>query len=344
MPTLILDYISWIYHSIGYIILISKLTTKPAMDIAMYRARIGTFYASLKSRSVPWRPQVLKLSAQCSLLAVFGLMLLLCGDIEANPGPPKVDQFYFRNPMAASTTDPTPNMNADMSDSTTLDYTSVDNQGQPSMADKIDMVLAGISEVNRRFDKMEDNIEKWKQIVTKKVCELEVKQQKLHENSTKLQDTVERLQSKVNELENDKRANNLIFSGVTLENNVSIVDSVKSFITNELEIPNVERLEIDYAFNLKDRRIVAKFRTPADRKLILDTARSKYSDNPEWKIKPDICKAWQEARKKFAPMYEKAKGEGKNVMVKKDFMIINNKRYVYDTNTDSVIEAPKHKK
>lgn len=322
------------------------------MDIAMYRARIGSFHASLKSRTVPWRPKVLILGPQCSLLVAFAILLLLGMDIETQPGPgTTMNDFVFRVPRSASTNDlATTTMSMDMQTDSThsvdKNCSVVDaNSVLPMSLDaKLDLVLTEVRATNSRLDSMdlkittlETNVTKFKKKVETRVSELDSNQQYLYKQNNELKATVDQLRSKVNDLETDRRANNVVIAGVTINSNKTVVESVQSFLTDKLRIQHSQLPEINHAYKLRDQRVVVKFQSSSDRKSVLDFARTNRST--EWKIKPDICQDWQEARKKFAPMYAKALEDGREVQVRKDFMIIAGKRYVYDSKNDRVIEA-----
>lgn len=312
------------------------------MDIAQYRARIGLFYGALKCRSVPWRPQTLCMRAQCVLLAAMAIVLMLGGDIEANPGPPKNDPFQlFRSSstadLASTSTQDYNNMATGLTMSgfenvsATMDHKNFESKSTDS---KLDTLLSEIRSVNKTVHDIKTDINSWRKSVDEKITGLDKNQTQLQQENVRLKGAVDQLRNKVNELENSHRAKNLIISGIESDPNVIAKDSVRMFLADSLQIDNASDIPIEHAIKLTDTLILAKFGDLEDRNRILEFARRNPSQN--WRIKPDICREWHEARKKLAHIYQKAKTERRNVMMRKDVLIVDGEHITYDPTTETI--------
>lgn len=314
------------------------------MDIGLYRARIGLFHCARH------RPRVLQplhhlafntMPLSTSVGFVIAIMLLLSGNVELNPGP--VDRTP---PRARDNTTHTSNyrpgdMDMDthvsvmgQKDATYMEFDfSVPTETKPM--DKLDELLFEIRGVSHKVDGIKSDFDSWKSDVDKKIVIMDKSQQKLQQENSQLKDTVANLQHQVNELENSSRSNNLIISGIVVGVGQPVIDSVRMFLVDVLKLADAQRIMISAAFTLKDKRILAKFASQNDRNRILDVAKTKPASTP-WRVKPDICRAWHETRKMMAPIYQKKVQAGHKVLVRQDYLIIDNVRYDYDPTTEDV--------
>lgn len=307
---------------------VSALVT---MEIAMYRARIGLFYRSLRivRRGKPLRKtafNVRPLTSNYRLCVILAMLLCTSGDIETNPGP----------------TPPGSPMRGNFDE-----YQQTPNQPQnrgtegfsfrpPMLASKsqFDILLDQIGGLALQFNNMDTKLTDWKAGIEGKIDLLDKQNAELQGENSKLQETVQVLNGRINELENTAKANNLIFSGVTPKNNEPLADAIRSFLSDAVKLRGAENIKINDAFRLRDQRILVKFAYLFDRDRILEAAKPVKSAS--WRIKADICQAWHETRKKLAPFYAKAVDDGHRVSVRKDFLVVDGVPYYYDPKTNDI--------
>lgn len=303
------------------------------MEIAIYRARIGLFYGALRipcSRAALRNLSFKRMPLTSGLIIV--LLLLLSGNVELNPGPANSPPRNSEHRNSQYHSKDESDMETHESSSPEFKFTD------PIMTDSgaIGTVLLELRALSRKVDKFQDNIESWKNSIDKKVTDIKETQQTLVAENSELRKSVNSLQGQVNELENSSRANNLLFSGVVVDANRSPIDALRNFMTEELELPDAHSIRINGAFRLKDGRIIGKFAFWPDRSRIFETAKARAAGRP-WRVKADICRAWQLARKKLAPFYSKLVAEGYEVSVKKDFILVDGKRFNYDPAKNEII-------
>lgn len=145
----------------------------------------------------------------------------------------------------------------------------------------------------------------------------------LEENKT-LKTKVETMQNKISFLEDEKRRNNLIFFGMSEEEQGgSVIDYIKQVIEKETNI-TIEPYEINRAQRLgpktkKARPLLVSFTSLWKRNIIL---RNKKKVSGGIYIKEDFSKEVLEKRKELIPQLIEEREKGKIAYIKKDKLIV----------------------
>lgn len=163
-----------------------------------------------------------------------------------------------------------------------------------------------------------------------------------------LRKRVSLLEERMLTLENDSRRNNVVFLGVPEDKDENVELKVRDVMKNKLSIAGSDSVILENAFRTKggikgQRPIIVKFNSERAKRLLVETAKSKFGDDSRIKVKNDIVKEWRIARQKLSPLFEKAKAENRAVKIIRDYLrvIVPNGQdliYKYDPVTDAVFE------
>lgn len=311
------------------------------MDISTYRARIGLFVGALKCRPPPWKPSVLCLSSKATLVTMFTVLLILAGDVEINPGPPKYNSehhFRFQPPT------PTNYSNQSYYEGNLRGYrpesddrymdTMEASQGPPSQGTDI------LLEIRAELRSMRCEVRDLRGEMGARFDKLECATAKLATENENLKADVQRLSGQVNFMENERRKRCLVLHGVTSDPKKSPYDSLQRFLTADLNLQEKD-IRIDGVRRLSRSNgtqtpLLVSCASWYDKNLLWDTVKNSGLENVS--VKPDLPKEVRETRKKLAKFYDQNKAAGKTVKVTWDKLIVDDKTFRYDSKNDSLIE------
>lgn len=230
--------------------------------------------------------------------------LMQCGDIELNPGPTVEEMF------------------AEIMKS------------QKSVADDINEIKenlrkteGSIAALNARLGTVEEKLEKINVIEAKTlVCETTV---------VALERTIHTLKTKLDDLENRGRRNNIIIRGISEpdgENENSLLDTVQNTVFKDtlgITISGIERLHrLGKKLEGKTRPVILKLVDFREKMLILKNCHK--LKNTSIKISEDFSKRVQNIRQCLWESAETERSRGERIKLRFDKMIISNVTYAWD--------------
>jgi MFS superfamily sulfate permease-like transporter len=170
----------------------------------------------------------------------------------------------------------------------------------------------------------------------------ETAEEALKENA-KLEQEVNRLESKIEQLESQSRRDKLIFHGLKGDSAESWDDSeskVKDFITEQLGL-NGDSVEFDRVHRLKTRGngvapIIAKFNKFKQRSEVLQAANNKLKKTDSCGVSQDFTQKVRESRRKLIPFMTEARQDEKKAYLAYDKLMIDKVKYVYNERTENI--------
>ena len=275
-------------------------------------------------------------------------LLMLCGDIETNPGPnsperslsnpprqsgaepsykAKLEQFRFKPGRQEDTRESDGVFMADDG----MDQ-NVDESTEPQQQN-VDPVLAELQKMGRQFADFRNEVRGWRN--------------ELNERIVKVEEKVNVLEEKLDDLENRSRRNNLLFFGITDSQNESWDDSekkLKEFMKTKLAIPSEDADAIKFervhriGHTAGKRPIIAMFCSSKDKSLVYEKGRKLPYGGPVY-IKQDYSDRVKVARRNLSPYYQKALQENRKPKIVLDKLIVQGTVYKYDSNTNNLCVA-----
>lgn len=277
-------------------------------SIEQWRAKIGTFSHPRSGTS--------RSNMALGWIHVVILLLLLCGDVERNPGPTHGAEHTY-------TSDSADIMNL---------LQTIQNQ------------LADIS------NRLSDVTTRMAGLATR-VSDIEKDQIELAEENNELQEKVNTLENKVDQLEAQSRRDNLLFYGLPetpkrdgegnfiSETWKDCEAKVKDFIKEKLGLSDSD-IEIERAHRIntknKPRPIIAKFSHHKVKESVLSAA--KLLKNTPFSISEDFTKRVRDARRELIPFMTKAREEGKRANLRYDKLVIDRVSYKYSPHGKKLIK------
>lgn len=321
------------------------------VDIQMWRFRIGNFVQPRKCRSALNKLYVSgkAVFGLVRMTLVFSLLLMLCGDVESNPGPPKqvrqsdrvatrqstisfsADRRASVEPMRGPVGSLFPERTHDRSQSELFTFLT---QMKEDLSTQNKCVMNEVKSINTKIDDL-----------TERVKNLKTENEKLKKSNNSLKTQLSLVATKLDYLEGQSRRNNLRFNGLhgkSDENWDVTEEKVRSFIKNDMEMPEYESVEIERAHRLKSRdrnkcTIIVKFTKFKDRQNILRRAGEVFDSKSAFSVQADYTQRVKKHRRELGKKMIAARDAGQEARVTFDKLIIGNKLYRYDDETESVI-------
>ena len=295
---------------------------------------VSVFMAFMSKRAMAAkrnRYNVLKLKsmldgATCGLLLsilFWGSNLLLqCGDVELNPGPPKADTM--RQTRLGSGTTP----------ARSTDNPQTEGK-EPTLAD----VMAVLSSMNLKFDDMKGDVK----ILSEGFARLQDEVKELREDcafirqenkdlkakNERLEKTITEMDRKVDDLEGRSKRNNLIIHGLVRAEKETGEDCegiLTDLITDRLELADDFQFDRVHRLNAKPNSpVVARCTFFKDKVKILKAKRKLQGTNVF--IGEDFSSRVRDVRRRLVPHLKKARSENKKCMMVFDHLIIDGKRF-----------------
>ncbi|KAM7293313.1 uncharacterized protein ISCGN_026443 [Ixodes scapularis] len=289
---------------------VSDAELSPLFSVYVLPVPPQTLFACLSRYSEPERR-----SRRCFRLlrrfAFYFLLLLLCGDIELNPGPTTAEQLQQLLDGQAT-------IQVKLA---SIETTQVENK-------------VAIDDLVNRMTSLESKLNRLDQLHTAiKECKTECENQRREFGA---------LMARVDDLENRSRRCNLIFYGVpdaeARESNAVSEKRISEICESRLGLAAVvmERAHRLGKFqNGKNRALIAKFTSFKEKKLILRNAR-KLKGTP-FSISEDFSQVVRSTRKRLWDFAKSRRKDGDKVNLRYDTLLLNGTKYVYDDETNQVV-------
>lgn len=273
-------------------------------------------------------------------------LLLRCGDIESNPGPPP-DTRQSRLSCAGGSMgkliagdkgadaggakkQPT---NADIMGSL-LDLTSRMETNFRRVDSKCDEVKDEMQQLRQEYSELKDEVKDLRE----EVSQLKERNDFLERTNVDLHEACNSLSRKTDDLENRSKRNNLIFFGLGRSDNETNEDCeniLQDLFTDTLEL--AEDVELDRAHRLnsdKNSPIIARCVKYKQKQMVLK-ARGKLKGSDVF-VSEDFSKRVRDVRKRLTPHLKTCKREGKQATIVYDYLLVDGRRYVVNENDDLV--------
>ena len=272
-------------------------------------------------------------------LMFWGGILLRCGDVERNPGPPKSlkqGKLLTTSGDRRSRADRASDAGSDAGSGKTASSSPPE---QHTLADIVTTLHSLKSDMNSKFDETEQrdkmlsdqyaSLQGGVNELMEEVRVLRKDNEDLKRKNSELTDRVSDLEGKVDDLEGRSKRSNLIFYGMPRdrnETNVDCEDNVRKLITDKLELKKSIDFDRVHRISSKpDSPIIACCSSYKDKVLILK-AKRKLKDSNVF-IGEDFSGRVREIRKKLSPHLKSAKRDGKRASMIFDHLIVDGKRY-----------------
>lgn len=339
-----------------------------------HRAATGAFVPSLivllgrraekfKQRFRLLRPLVLRSPVVGVMMGLmlahfsFSILLLRCGDVEANPGPPKVQTRLTNNKNDK-------NANADTSRRESMNGEKSEGGGEPSLRD----IMQALQTINSRMESMDskmdtkleglrqemadsfENMKKEMQELHGEVDSLKKANTSLKQENEELRSQVHFLDSKVDDLENRSRRSNLLIEGLPrLPNETpeqcekAVCDLFKEKFDLNVGIDRAHRL------NGKPKSpVIVCFSSYKDKVKVLKEKSKKLKDTDVFMFE-DLSARVREIRKKLLVHLKEAKKANKKAIMIYDHLVIEGKNFflspdgfgIYSRVADKAVSADK---
>ena len=327
------------------------------VDIQTWRLKIGVFVQPNKCRKamrsiyVPGRC-ILTIMRIYLLFSV--LVVNLSGDVELNPGPPKLSESRTRTRQQAlsfaggadrrisSGTSSGPGRLSRSPDGGSQRelfsfLAQMKNDLSTQRTTQNQGVMKEVGAVNRKIDGL-----------TKKVNDLQSENQTLKHENANMQKQLNSVISKLDYIEGQSRRNNLRINGLhgrIDEDWAATEQKVRSFLINDLEMPEMEHVDIERAHRIKSTdqnksTVIVKFNRFKDREAVLKKAAEILDDEAPYTVRQDFTQRVKKHRRELGKEMIAAKARGQQARIKFDKLEIDGDLYRYDDATGEIVLIP----
>ena len=269
------------------------------------------------------------------------VMLLRCGDVEANPGPgekeaaPPTPGVTTRQTKLSVTS--VPRSSKDQKEQKEAEQKEAE---QPTMADLMAMLRGVKEEMTELKTTVQQEVAQLAQqhsalhgIVNnlkEEVSDLSRKNDKLERKNNELADKVNELDRKCDDLENRSKRNNVLFFGVpkaTGETNENCEGVIQELLTDKMNITDVVNFDRVHRLTPKaDSPIIARC-TSFKQKVQILKAKQKLKGTNVF-VGEDFSQRVREIRRKLTPHLKQARSDGKLARMVHDHLFIDGKKFV----------------
>ncbi|CAC5368234.1 unnamed protein product [Mytilus coruscus] len=164
---------------------------------------------------------------------------------------------------------------------------------------------------------------------------LHLKLQEIETQNRSLTDENYKLQEKIIDQQTRSMRDNLIFKGISDEHNPTenTEEKVKDFIERELGLES-EEINFHVVHRLSPREdrgprsIIAKFERRKDRNKVLEAAKNKLKQKPEYYVHEQFPVEIIERRRKLIPILKDAREKGPEAVLVEDKLFIDKRRFI----------------
>ena len=272
-------------------------------------------------------------------------LLRRCGDVELNPGPPKLDSSsssYRQTRLGSCNRRTSSDRTMGVEPTTAQQVTGTTGENVTAAEPTLKDVMTMLVQMNSKFDVMKTDMKDMKdsfaQVKTevegmkKTMDKLKVENDCLREENKEMKTKLSQLELKTDDLECRSKRNNLLFYGFDRpdsETAKDIEETVQDFITDRLELSqSVEFDRIHRLNNKPNSPIIARCTYYKDKDAILK-ARGKLRGSTIF-IGEDFSVRVRDIRKKLTPHLKAARNSGKRATMIFDHLLIDGKKFGID--------------
>lgn len=323
------------------------------VDLNVYRVRIGTFTMPNKCRRTlhGYKIGYLTVRKGLRLCVLFGLLLVICGDVEVNPGPAtgrgsvqrsqgRQTQLSFSQAAVASppTSEPRTRQQRQQQnrfpDPNTPPFNST---GSTNSAD----VLAYLQDMRSEFRTDLSSLNNKIDDISLTINNLKAENESLKEENKRLWAEIDGMKKKTDRIEGHTRRNNLRINGIdgTLNESWSETErKVREFVTDDLNMPEMGDVDIERAHRMQSQNpnkctIIVKFSRFKDKDSILNRAKQVLNRESTKRVHEDFTDRVKTHRRELGKRLVQARNNGQYASLSFDKLIIENTVYGYDDNT-----------
>lgn len=320
------------------------------VDIMTYRARIGSFHMPNTSKHMVSGLHIAYKSVSCSLrlLLVVSLLIVLCGDVETNPGPNN-GATPISTPAAPKPTKQRQLTLAQATAATSPDPRKLRSQAQRLPTNQVENgagadVLEYLREMRLEVRNDLASIDNKLSDVNSSLNDLKAENEQLRSENKELWQEIKSLNGKMDKLEGQSRRNNLRFSGIKGSKNENWDETeqkLRTFIKHDLNMPDYENVPIERAHRLPSNNnvnpaIIAKFCNFKDREAILRKAKGVFRKDSPFAIHEDFTDRVRVHRRELGIRLVEERERGKYARMNFDKLIVENSVYGYDEQSKSI--------
>nr|KAG5706780.1 hypothetical protein BaRGS_004115 [Batillaria attramentaria] len=261
----------------------------------------------------------------------FNVDVVELGDVELNPGPPKSVEKTIQTRLT------TERKNSETGEPSLGDVMAKLGSMEISIDSKLDSLR---SEVNDTCTTLKSDMNDLKE----EVLNLKARNEELLQENLDLRDRLHEMDSKIDDLENRSRRNNLLFYGISRpenETNEECEKAVQDFLTDKLELE--EPVSFDRVHRLggrADSPIIARCTFFKEKMTILGA--KKKLQGSKLSVGEDFSPRVRSIRKALSPFLKEAKQAQKRAVMVFDHLLIDGRKYVLNDDRTGIREAGRH--
>lgn len=271
----------------------------------------------------------------------FNNLILLCGDVERNPGPPKPDPRQTRLTSRGE------------NDRRGSSLGRQENSGDLTLIDIMNKLTIMESQNESRFTVLRDEVKEMKDSYCKlneevtnlrqEVAHLQKENVDLRFENSSMKSGLEDMARKTDDLESRSKRNNLVFYGLEKgesESASECEEKVQAVLEEKLGLTNVPFDRVHRTSTDPKAPMVARCTFYKDRLSVLKAKKNLAGSTIS--ISEDFTRRVREVRKKLVPYLKAAKRSGKKVSMVYDHLIIDGRKYFLneDGTIDTVDDFP----
>lgn len=289
-----------------------------------------------------------------SLATIALALLLLCGDVESNPGPgqghdqkdpkgnPNAAKGQVRQTrLSTSATNhpacPEPTLSDLMGKLTNMEY--VVNEKLDGVRADVNLKLDNIKEDINMIRHQVGGLQRDMDSLNEHVGSLQKENESLKRSNEELLERLARVERKADDLEGRSRRNNLLFYGLDREENetdISCEERLRELLTDQLEL--AEDIEFDRVHRVGPKQnapIIARC-THYKHKVKILRARQKLKGTRIF-INEDFSERVRGVRKALRKCMGDLNKSGKKVNLVYDHLFVDGRKYVLDADGESLV-------
>lgn len=308
-------------------------------------AFVGTFISFMFRRTRKFKPRTLFLKTRAAgvtlgLLLVqlfFCDLLQQCGDIESNPGPPKVDQQRQTRLNSKGEVDRRDSMGKKTEDAA----------AEPTLKDVMSKLSSMDSKFDKRFDLLKEEVmaacaemKEEVRVLKEEVTSLHQENESLRQENQDVKRRLDNMSLKLDDLEGRSRRNNLLFYGLERkedETNQDCEQAVQQLLSSKMGLRQPVAFDrVHRVSNKKDSPIIARCTFYKDR---TDILRGKLKlKGTDVFVGEDFSPRVRDIRKALYPHCKEARRNDKRATVIFDHLVIDGKKFVLDSDGEGIVE------
>jgi predicted RNase H-like nuclease (RuvC/YqgF family) len=268
-------------------------------------------------------------------------LLQQCGDVELNPGPPKPDPRQTRLTSKSG--------EGGMGRRESVDRQPKGASAEPSLTDIMSKLVDMDSSIDRKLEGLREefnnvcsNVRAEMQELKEEMNELRNENDDLRNENKDLRSHLHDVDLKLDDLECRSRRNNLLLYGLSKpddkETNQELESRVQEIFTDNLELSETVTFDRVHRLNGKSNSPVIMRCTFFKEKLNVLKAKAKLQGSDMF-IGEDFSLRVRTIRKALAPHLKEAKKAGKMATMIHDYLLIDGKKFVLDSDGSGVREV-----